>query len=157
MEDYARDADEIYDAGLATARVAAAVETAHRGGLRLVLTARAEGMLRGGELADVIARLQAFQEAGADVLFAPGLRTAADIRAVVTSVDRPVNVLVVAGSPPLAELADIGVARISVGGSFAWAAYGAVAAAATELRDSGTYGYGERVAAARPAVAAALR
>ena len=156
VEDYARDAGEIYDAGLATERVAAAVEAAHRGG-RLVLTARAEGLLKGGELADVIARLQAFQEAGADVLFAPGLRSAADIRAVVTSVDRPVNVLVVAGSPPVTELAEIGVARISVGGSFAWAAYAAVAEAATELRDRGTYGYGERVAAARPAIAAALR
>lgn len=157
VEDYGRETGEIYDAGLAAERVAAAVETAHRGGLRLVLTARAEGLLHGGELAGVIERLQAFQEAGADVLFAPGLRTAADIRAVVTSVDRPVNVLVVGGSPPLAELADMGVARISVGGSFAWSAYAAVAAAATELRDSGTYGYTERAAPARPGILAALR
>jgi 2-methylisocitrate lyase-like PEP mutase family enzyme len=157
VEDYARDAGEVYDAGLARDRVAAAVEAAHRDRSHLVLTARAEGMLHGGELGEVIERLQAFQGAGADVLFAPGLRAAADIRAVVTSVDRPVNVLVVAGSPPLAELAELGVARVSVGGSFAWAAYAAVAAAATELRDSGTYGYGEQVAAARRVIAAALR
>jgi 2-methylisocitrate lyase-like PEP mutase family enzyme len=157
VEDYARDSGEIYDAGLAAERVTAAVEAAHRGGLRVVLTARAEGLLHGGELGDVIARLQAFQEAGADVLFAPGLRSAADIRAVVTSVDRPVNVLVFASSPPVAELAELGVARISVGGSFAWSAYAAVAAAATELRDSGTYGYGERAAGGRPDIVAALR
>lgn len=156
VEDYAREAGELYDAGLATERVAAAVEAARRSG-RLVLTARAEGLLYGGELADVIARLQAFQEAGADVLFAPGLRTAADIRAVVTSVDRPVNVLVFASSPRLSELAELGVARISVGGSFAWAAYAALVEAATELRESGTYGYADRAAAARPAITAALR
>jgi 2-methylisocitrate lyase-like PEP mutase family enzyme len=157
VEDYARESGEIYDPGLAAERVAAAVEAAHRGGTRLVLTARAEGLLHGGGLVGVIERLQAFQEAGADVLFAPGLRTAADIRAVVTSVDRPVNVLVTAGSPPLAELAGMGVARISVGGSFAWSAYAAVAAAATELRDSGTYSYSEGSAAARPGILAALR
>lgn len=157
VEDYARDAGEIYDAGLAAERVAAAVEAAHRGGTRLVLTARAEGLLHGGELAEVIGRLQAFQEAGADVLFAPGVHTAADIRAVVTSVDRPVNVLVFASSPPLAELAELGVSRVSVGGSFAWSAYAAVAAAATELRDAGTYGYAERAAPARSEIAAALR
>ncbi len=157
VEDYARDAGELYDRGLARERVAAAAEAAHRDGARLVLTGRAEGLLHGGELGEVIERLQAYQEVGADVLFAPGVRTAADIRAVVTSVDRPVNVLVFASSPPLAELAGLGVARVSVGGSFAWAAYGALVAAATELRDSGTYSYAERSAAARPAVQAALR
>ena len=157
VEDYARDDGVIYDRGLAVERVAAAVEAGHRDGSRLVLTARAEALLHGGELGEAIERLQAYQEAGADVLFAPGIRTAADIRAVVTSVDRPVNVLVLPSSPPLAELAELGVARVSVGGSFAWAAYAAVVAAATELRDSGTYSYSERSAAARPTIGAALR
>ena len=157
VEDLGRDDGEIYDRALAAERVAAAAEAAHGGRSRLVLTARAEALLHGGQLGETIARLQAYQEAGADVLFAPGVRTAADIRAVVTSVDRPVNVLVVASSPPLAELAELGVARVSVGGSFAWAAYAAVVAAATELRDHGTYSYNERSAAARTAINAALR
>ena len=157
VEDYARDDGAIYDRGLAVERVAAAAEAAHAGGSPLVLTARAEALLHGGQLREAIARLQAYQEAGADVLFAPGVRTVADIRAVVDAVDRPVNVLVFASSPPLAQLAELGVARVSVGGSFAWAAYAAVVAAATELREGGTYSYNERSAAARPAIDAALR
>lgn len=157
VEDYGRDTGEIYDRGLAAERVAAAAEAAHAGASRLVLTARAETLLHGGGLGEAIERLQAYQEAGADVLFAPGVRSAAEIRAVVTAVDRPVNVLVFAASPPVAQLAELGVARISVGGSFAWAAYGAVVAAASELRERGTYSYAERSAGARPAVDAALR
>src|SRR5581483_8202195 len=80
----------IYEAGLAAERVAAAAEAAHRPDQPLVLTARAENLVRGhDDLADTIARLQRYQEAGADVLFAPGLRDIADIRAVVTAVDLP--------------------------------------------------------------------
>jgi len=90
------------------------------------------------------------------VLFVPGLRKAADIQAVVGSVDKPVNVLVVGGSPPIAELAEIGVARISVGGSFTWVAYAAVLGAATELRERGTYSYADEIAPARAAITAAL-
>ena len=132
----------IYDIGLATERVAAAAEAAHAGPVRLVLTARAENYLHGRpDLADTIARLQAYQAAGADVLYAPGLTRLADIRQVVTEVDRPVNVLAVAGAPPVGELAEAGVSRVSVGGSLAFAALGALADAATELRDKGTYGY----------------
>ena len=132
----------IYDIGLATERVAAAAEAAHAGPVRLVLTARAENYLHGRpDLADTIARLQAYQAAGADVLYAPGLTRLADIRQVVTEVDRPVNVLAVAGAPPVGELAEAGVSRVSVGGSLAFAALGALANAATELRDKGTYGY----------------
>lgn len=155
VEDWARDEGRIYDRGPATERVAAAADAAHAAGV--VLTARAEALLHGGDLGEAIARLQAYQEAGADVLFAPGVRTEADIRAVVTAVDRPVNVLVFASSPPLAELAELGVARVSVGGSLAWAAYAAVVDAATELRDRGTCSYAGRSAAARPAIDAALR
>ena len=104
------------------------------------------------EAAATIARLQAYQEAGADVLFAPGLSGAADIRSVVSSVDRPVNVLALPNCPPVAELAEIGVRRISIGGAFAFAAYGAMIEAATELRDRGTYGYWARTDIGRSAV-----
>ncbi len=126
----------IYDLGLAVDRVAAACEAAHEGERRLVLTARAENYLHGApDLADTISRLQAFQEAGADVLYAPGLVTPADIRAVVTSVDRPVNVLLLAAGPSVAELGDLGVSRISVGGSLAYAALGALVDAGRDLRN----------------------
>ena len=148
---------EIYDASLAADRVAAAVEAAHRGPETLVLTARAENLLHGGDLADAIKRLQAYQDAGADVLFMPGLRKAEDIRAVISSVDRPVNVLVVPGCPPVAELAEMGAARISVGGSFTWVAYAALIEAATELRDAGTYTYGASLKDARDTISKALR
>jgi 2-methylisocitrate lyase-like PEP mutase family enzyme len=149
--------DPIYDAGLATERVRAAAEAAHRGPVQLVLTARAENHLHGRpDLADTIARLQAYQEAGADVLFAPGLRSLDDITRLVSSVDRPVNVLAVAGAPPVAELAAAGVARISVGGAFAFAALGAVVEAATELRQAGTYGYLGQAVAGRTAAGSAF-
>jgi len=143
VEDFTRrDDDPIYDLRPAAERVAAAAETAHAGPVRLVLTARAENFLHGRpDLADTIARLQAYQEAGADVLYAPGLRRMQDIRQVIREVDRPVNVLAVDGAPTVAELAEAGVSRISVGGSFAFAALGALVSAATELREQGTYGF----------------
>jgi 2-methylisocitrate lyase-like PEP mutase family enzyme len=137
--------ERLYEAGPATERVAAAAEAAHRGPVELVLTARAENHLRGvDDLDDTIARLLAYQEAGADVLYAPGLRSIEQIRAVLEAVDRPLNVLTAPGLPSVAELAAAGVSRVSVGGAFAFAAYGALLDAATELRDDGTYGYLER-------------
>ena len=143
VEDYTGNDDEpIYGMGLATERIAAAAEAAHAGPARLVLTARAENHLYGRlDLADTIARLQAYQEAGADVLYAPGLTSQADLRHVVSAVDRPVNVLAVAGAPSVGRLAEAGVSRVSVGGALAYAALGALVDAATELRDRGTYGY----------------
>ena len=143
VEDFTGRADDpIYDIGLAAERIAAAAEAAHAGPGRLVLTARAENYLHGRpDLADTIARLQAFQQAGADVLYAPGLHSLEDISQVVREVDRPVNVLALEGVPPVAELAQAGVSRISVGGAFAFAALGAVVSAATELREQGTYGF----------------
>jgi 2-methylisocitrate lyase-like PEP mutase family enzyme len=148
VEDYSgRAEDPIYERGLARERIVAAAEIAHSGPVRMVLTARAENHIRGRQdLGDTIARLQAYQEAGADVLFAPGLSTPEDIRRVVESVDRPVSVLAVRGVPPVAELAALGVARVSVGGAFAFAALGALREAGEELRDRGTYGYLERTA-----------
>jgi 2-methylisocitrate lyase-like PEP mutase family enzyme len=151
------DGQPIYDIGVAVERVAAAAEAAHSGAARLVLTARAENYLHGRpDLAGTIARLQAYQAAGADVLYAPGLSRLADIRQVVTSLDRPVNVLAVAGAPSVSELAEAGVSRISVGGAFAFAALGALVDAATELRDQGTYGYLRGTATGRQAVRGAF-
>jgi 2-methylisocitrate lyase-like PEP mutase family enzyme len=122
-----------------------AAEAAHRGPVGLVLTARAENHLRGRpDLADTIDRLQAYQQAGADVLYAPGLTRLADIRQVVASVDRPVNVLARPGVPPVAKLAEVGVRRVSVGGGFAFAALGALVEAATELLEDGTYTFWDR-------------
>ena len=135
----------IYDAGLARERVAAAAETAHSGPVHLVLTARAENYLHDRpDLSDTIARLQAYQAAGADVLYAPGLTGLEDIRQLVASVDRPVNVLARPGAPAVHELAAVGVRRVSVGGAFAFAALGAVIEAARELSAEGTYAFWER-------------
>jgi 2-methylisocitrate lyase-like PEP mutase family enzyme len=156
VEDYSRHADSIYDLGLAAERVAAAAAAAHTG-TRLVLTARAENYVHGRpDLADTITRLQRYQEAGADVLFAPGVVDEADLRRLIASVDRPVNVLAVPGCPPVAELTALGVRRISVGGSFAFAAYGAAVEAATEFRDEGTYGYRARARVGSAAARAAF-
>lgn len=144
VEDFTGRPGELYELGLARERIAAAKEAA---GDALVLTARAEGFLNQQEdLATVIARLQAYQEVGADVLYAPGFTDIDDIEVLVASVDRPVNVLARPTAPTIAELADVGVARVSVGGAFAFAAIGALVEAARELRDDGTYGYSERSA-----------
>jgi 2-methylisocitrate lyase-like PEP mutase family enzyme len=158
VEDYTRSEERLYDIDEASERVAAAAEAAH-GGSQLLLTARAENHLYGvTDLADTIARLQAYQEAGADVLYAPGLSRLEDIRQIVSSVDRPVNVLGRPGAPSVTELAAVGVRRVSVGGAFAYAALGAAVEAAQELLDEGTYGYFERAGtglqAARSAFAA---
>jgi 2-methylisocitrate lyase-like PEP mutase family enzyme len=147
-----RGDDPIYDLRFAAERVAAAAQAAHAGPVPFVLTARAENYLHGRpDLADTIARLQAYQEAGADVLYAPGLRDISDIRQLIREVDRPVNVLAVGGAPPVPELAEAGASRISVGGAFAFAALNALVSAATELRDQGTYGYLAASAAGRQA------
>ena len=158
VEDFTgRPDDPIYALGSAAERVAAAAEAAHGPGRRLVLTARAENFLHGRpDLKDTIARLQAYQAAGADVLYAPGLASLDDIREVVTSVDRPVNVLTMAGTPEVADLAGAGVRRISVGGAFAFVAYGALAGAARELREQGSYGFLRSARAGRDAVQAAF-
>ncbi|HEY2280292.1 MAG TPA: isocitrate lyase/phosphoenolpyruvate mutase family protein [Streptosporangiaceae bacterium] len=158
VEDFTGRADDpIYDLGLAAERIAAAAEAAHGTVSRLVLTARAENFLHGRpDLKDTITRLQAFQAAGADVLYAPGLTRLDDIREVVASVDRPVNVLTMAGTPEVAELAAAGVGRISVGGAFAFVAFGALADAARELRDQGSYGFLAGARGGRGAVQAAF-
>ncbi|HEY4413905.1 MAG TPA: isocitrate lyase/phosphoenolpyruvate mutase family protein [Gaiellaceae bacterium] len=123
----------------AAERVAAAAEAARSLDAPFVLTARAENHIRDSpDLADTIARLQAYEAAGADCLYAPGLRTVDEIRAVCDAVDRPVNVL---ATPSLTvrEIFGAGAQRISVGGRFTWVAVGALAAAAEEMRDGGTF------------------
>ncbi|HEY6424230.1 MAG TPA: isocitrate lyase/phosphoenolpyruvate mutase family protein [Pseudonocardiaceae bacterium] len=142
IEDFTGDPDTpLYDAKQAAERIAAAVQAAHTGA-GLVLTARAENFIRGNpDLSDTIARLQAYQEAGADVLYAPGLTGIGDVRSVITSVDRPVNVLVRPGLATVAALAQAGVARISVGAAFSQVAAGALTRASRELLDHGTYGF----------------
>jgi len=143
VEDW--DGEAIYDVGLATDRVAAAAEVAHRGPVHLVLTGRAENYIHGrDDLADTIDRLQRYQQAGADVLFAPGLTAPDDLRRLLADVDRPVSVVARPGCPPVAELGALGVRRVSVGSWFEFVALGALVEAATELRDDGTYGYLDR-------------
>jgi 2-methylisocitrate lyase-like PEP mutase family enzyme len=147
----------IYDIGLATDRVAAAAAAAKAGLVQLVLTARAENYLHGRpHLADTIARLQAYQDAGADVLYAPGLTSLDEIRQVVSAVDRPVNMLALPGGPTVPELAEAGVRRVSVGASFAFAALGAVVEAARELREDGSYGFLQLAKSGRSAARAAF-
>jgi 2-methylisocitrate lyase-like PEP mutase family enzyme len=128
-----------YGLDVATARVAAAAEAA---GDDIVLTARADKYIHGvKDLDDTIERLLAYQRAGAHVLYAPGLDRIEDIRTIVSTVSKPVNVLMRSGGPTVSDLAEAGVARITVGGAFAFAAIGALVNAAEELRDHGTTGY----------------
>jgi len=138
IEDYDPRADEIRPLDVAAERVAAARSAS----ADLVLTARAENRLHGiSDLDDTIARLVAYREAGADVLYAPGLFKADTIARVVAEVGAPLNVLALPGTPPVPELATLGVARISVGSLFAWTAYGALVEAASELMGAGTQDY----------------
>lgn len=152
-----RDDDPMYDRGLAVERVTAALEAA---GDDLVLTARAENLIHGRDdaagFADTVARLQAYQQAGSPVLFAPGLTSLAQVSSVLAEIDRPLNVLTMAGTPSVAELAEAGVARISVGGSFAFAAYGTLEHMAATLRDDGRYDWLDLTRAGREATARAF-
>jgi 2-methylisocitrate lyase-like PEP mutase family enzyme len=138
IEDYDRGG-EIYEVGHAVERVAAAVEAARSLGFRFTLTARAENLLHGNpDLDDTIARLQAYERAGADVLYAPGLRTLDQVRAVCAAVGKPVNVLAWPGLT-FAGVAEAGAQRVSVGGALTWVAAKAFADAATALRDEGDF------------------
>jgi 2-methylisocitrate lyase-like PEP mutase family enzyme len=151
VEDYTRNPDDpIYETALAAERVQAAAEAAHAGPVPFVLTARAENYLhKRVDLADTIARLQAYQEAGADVLFAPRVVDPAELRTLLAAVDRPVSVLLTPGAPAIGELAALGVSRISVGGAIAAASYGLAVRAVQELQEQGTPNYWEDAATAR--------
>jgi 2-methylisocitrate lyase-like PEP mutase family enzyme len=139
-----RPGEKAYGIQLAADRVRAAVEAKRALPFPFTLTARAENYLVGiPDLDDTIRRLQAYQEAGADVLYAPCITTRAEIKAIVSSVDRPVNFLM--GTQPqrftLAELSEMGVRRVSVGSALSMAALGAFLRAAREMRETGTFTY----------------
>jgi 2-methylisocitrate lyase-like PEP mutase family enzyme len=151
IEDF--DGEGIYDLNLAVERVRAAVEAARAQEFPFILTARAENLLHGvDDMDDTIRRLQAFEAAGADVLFAPGLKTLEQVRLVCASVSRPVNVLgpMVAGAT-LAELAEVGARRVSVGGALALLSLGPVISAGREMLDQGTFGWMRQMAPAAEA------
>jgi 2-methylisocitrate lyase-like PEP mutase family enzyme len=136
IEDWDAEAG-IYEVGAAAERIAAAAAVVAAMPFEFTLTARAENQIRGNpDLDDTIARLLAYEEAGADVLYAPGLTSVEEIRAVVEAVGLPVNVLALP-SLSVEEIAAAGARRISVGGSLAWAAVEAMAAVATQMRDDG--------------------
>jgi len=138
IEDYDRGG-ELYERERAAERIAAAAEAAAGLGFRFTLTARAENHIRGNpDLDDTIARLQAYEDAGADVLYAPGLRNEVDIRGVCDAVARPVNVLAFPGLSR-AEIVAAGAQRISVGGQLTWVAVAAMADAAKRIRDDGDF------------------
>jgi 2-methylisocitrate lyase-like PEP mutase family enzyme len=123
----------IYEISHAVDRIAAAAQTAHALPFPFTLTARAENHIRGNpDLDDTIARLQAFEGAGADVLFAPGLRTGEEIRRVCAAVSKPVNVLALRGMK-MSEIIDAGAQRVSVGGGLTWIAVNAMAGAAQSI------------------------
>jgi 2-methylisocitrate lyase-like PEP mutase family enzyme len=143
IEDYDPAGKRIEDVAVAAERVAAAASVAHGLAEPMVLTARAENHLRGVDnLDDTIARLVAYREAGADAVYAPGLADLAQIARVVDEVGLPVNVLALPNVPSVAELASVGVRRVSTGSLLSSAAYGALKAGAQELLAEGTSNYG---------------
>lgn len=144
-----RPGDPIYSREFAAERIRAAAEAARALPFKFTLTGRAENFITGKpDLADTISRLQAYQEAGADVLFAPGLKSSEDIATVLREIDRPLNVLMGMSGMTLgfSELTALGVRRVSVGGSLARAAFGEFLRAAEELKDYGTTEYAKTAA-----------
>jgi 2-methylisocitrate lyase-like PEP mutase family enzyme len=138
IEDWDREG-ALYEAEHAAERIAAAREAADATGFQFTLTARAENIFRGiGDLDDTIARLQAYEKAGADVLYAPRLKSTDQIRAVCDSVTKPVNVLARADLS-LGEIVDAGAQRVSVGAWLAWVAVAAMVEAAETIRDDGDF------------------
>ena len=149
IEDSTNDGREAaqYDVGFAKARMAAAAETAKALPFPFTLTARAENFIVGNpDLADVIKRLQAYQEAGADVLFAPGVQDKKDIETLLRNIDLPLNILLGSSGNILTrdDLSALGVKRISTGSSLACAALGSFMRAAKELKEEGSFTYGEQ-------------
>jgi 2-methylisocitrate lyase-like PEP mutase family enzyme len=147
IEDYTGDAERpLYDFAHAVERVAAAVAAARAFPWPFMLVARTEGIIRGRpDLDETIRRLQAFETAGADVLYAPGLTRAEDIRAVCSAVRKPVNIVMALGKAPFSvtELAALGVKRISVGSALTRAAFAGFLRAAREIREHGTFHFAD--------------
>jgi 2-methylisocitrate lyase-like PEP mutase family enzyme len=139
IEDYNPASGRVDEVGLAAESVAAAVEASRGLPEPMVVTARAENHIRGvDDLDDTIARLLSYRDAGADAVYAPGLVDLEQIAAVVTAVELPLNVLILPGGPTVAELAGVGVRRVSTGSLIAARAYGALVEAADALRTDGT-------------------
>lgn len=154
IEDYSGDRDTpLYELPKAAERVRAAVEAARSASFPFTLTARAENFFRGQlDLADLIRRLQAYQEAGADVLFAPALRSREDLVTVLREIDRPLSVLAGIGglaSLSLADYRELGVRRLSVGSLLSTVAYGALIHAGQELKQHGSFGFVQELGRAR--------
>jgi 2-methylisocitrate lyase-like PEP mutase family enzyme len=142
IEDYDPATGSMFPIEVAAERVAAAAEAAHAGPDPLVLTARADGALHGvDDLDDTIARLRAFEAAGADVLYAPAVSGVAELERLLAAVSIPVNVLALPDAPEVSELAKLGVARVSVGSGFFRSAMGALVVAGRGLLDEGSYGF----------------
>ena len=141
IEDYDRDEDELYEIERAAERIAAAAEAAEALDFPFTLTARAENHLRGRpEIEETIARLQAYEGAGADVLYAPGLVTAEEIKTVCDAVSTPVNVLAFSRlNLTFDEIAEAGAQRLSVGGGLAWSAVNGAIEAAERIIDDGDF------------------
>jgi len=139
IEDYDRDEERLYEKNEAAERITAAAAAARALDFPFALTARAENHLRGNpDLDEAIARLQAYEEAGADVLYAPGLVTVEEIKAICDAVSKPVNVLA-SGRLNLTEIADAGAQRVSVGGGLAWSAVNGAIEAAERIIDDGDF------------------
>jgi 2-methylisocitrate lyase-like PEP mutase family enzyme len=140
IEDFDRDDDKLYETERAAERIAAAAEAARALAFPFTLTARAENHLRGNpDLDDTIARLRDYEEAGADVLYAPFLRTAEEIRAVCDAVSKPVNVLAGPVDLNASEIFEAGAQRISVGGWLTWTAANAAIEVAERIIDEGEF------------------
>jgi 2-methylisocitrate lyase-like PEP mutase family enzyme len=154
IEDYSNDdKSPIYDFDLSVARVRAAVAMANSLAGPFVLTARAENLIRGrNDMADTIRRLKAYAEAGAEVLYAPGLRTVAEIRAVVEAINRPLNVVTGWLEPGItaADVAAAGAKRISVGGALNRLALAAFLDSAKAMKDEGSFAWMQRIAPMPP-------
>jgi 2-methylisocitrate lyase-like PEP mutase family enzyme len=139
IEDFDRDGGRLYDVSHAADRIAAAAEAARALDVPFMLTGRAENHIRDNpDLDDTIERLQAYEAAGADVLYAPGLATVDEIRAVCSAVSRPVNVLGFPGFT-IGEIFEAGAQRVSVGGGLTWVAVAAMADAVTALLETGDF------------------
>lgn len=148
----------IYPLDLAADRVRAAVEASRKDASPLVITARCENFFRGNpDLADAISRLQAYQEAGADVLYAPALTTGEQVRSVVAEIDRPLNVIIMPGGPGVSQLFEAGASRVSIGNAMAAAAQDALVQAAREILDEGTHEFWARSLRSMRTVDRALR
>jgi len=144
IEDYDPASGAMDDVAVSAQRVAEVAEAAHRLADPMVVTGRAENHIRGvDDLDDTIARLMAYRDAGADAVYAPGLSDLDQIADVVEAVGIPVNVLALPGGPSIAELASVGVRRVSTGSLLAGAAYAALIAAEQELLIDGTSRYAE--------------